>query len=80
VAHTANSAMQMFSQFVWGRIIPRNLWPFRSPDLSPLGYVFGVLKENVHKNSPHTLEELKKNTKLFISKVTAETLHRDHQT
>jgi hypothetical protein len=33
------------------------------------------LKENVYKNNPHTLEELKQNTELWISNVTAETLH-----
>jgi hypothetical protein len=36
----------------------------------------GVLKENVYKNNPHTSEELKQNTELCISNVTAETLHQ----
>jgi hypothetical protein len=35
----------------------------------------GVLVENVYKNKPHTLEELKRNIELCISDVTAETLH-----
>jgi hypothetical protein len=34
-AHTTNSTMQMLSEFFGGRIISRNLWPPRSPDLSP---------------------------------------------
>jgi hypothetical protein len=36
----------------------------------------GLLKENVYKNNLHTLEELKQNIQLYISSVTAETLHR----
>jgi hypothetical protein len=32
-ARTANSTMQMFSEFFGGRIISRILWPPRSPDL-----------------------------------------------
>jgi hypothetical protein len=47
-----------------------------SVDLSPPDlYFWGFLKENVYKNNPHTLEELKHNIELCISNVTAETLH-----
>jgi hypothetical protein len=49
----------------------------RSLDLSPPDfYLWVFLKESVYKNNPHTLEELKQNTELCISNVTAETLHR----
>jgi hypothetical protein len=76
-AHAANSTMQMLNDFFGGRIISRNLWPPRSPDLSPPDfYLWGFLKENVYKNNPHTLEEPKQNTELGISNVTTETLHR----
>jgi uncharacterized protein YgiM (DUF1202 family) len=34
------------------------------------------LKENVYKNNPHTKEEFKENNELYISNVTAGTLHR----
>jgi hypothetical protein len=64
-AHTANSTMQMLSEFFGGCIISLNLWSSRSPDLSPPDfYLWGFLKENVYKNNPHTLEELKQNTEL----------------
>jgi hypothetical protein len=67
-AHTANSIMQMLSEFFGGRI-SQNLWHPRSPDLSPLDfYLWGFLKENMYKNNPHT-EELKRNTELCISNV-----------
>jgi hypothetical protein len=70
VAHTANLAMQILSELFCGRIISRNFWSSRSPDLSPLYFIF-----KVHKSNPHTLEELKQNTELCILNVTAETLH-----
>lgn len=34
----------------------------------------GVLEKDVYKNIPHTLQELRQNTELCISNVTAETL------
>jgi hypothetical protein len=55
-AHATNSTVQVFSEFFGGRIISRNLWPPRSPDLSPPDfYLWGFLKENVYKNNPQTL-------------------------
>jgi hypothetical protein len=39
-------------------------------------YLWGFLKENVYKNNPHTLEKFKQNIDLYISNITAETLHR----
>jgi hypothetical protein len=75
-AHATNPTMQMLSEFFGGRVISRNLWPPRSPDLSPPDFcLWRVLKENVYKNNPHTSEEFKQNTELCISNVTAETLH-----
>jgi hypothetical protein len=67
--HTTNSTMQM-SEFFGGRIISRNLWPPRSPDLSPPDlYLWGFFEgEHVQKQPTHTLEELKQNTELCISK------------
>jgi hypothetical protein len=69
---TANSTMQMLSMFFGGSTVSQNLWPL---DLAPLDfYLWGFLKENVYKNNLPTFEELKQNTKLGISNVTAETL------
>jgi hypothetical protein len=46
--HTANSTMQMLSEFSGFCIISRNLWPARSSDLSPSDfYLWGVLKNNL---------------------------------
>ncbi|KAJ4437989.1 hypothetical protein ANN_13928 [Periplaneta americana] len=42
------------------RIISRELWPPRSPDLSPSDfYLWGTLKNKVYASNPHTLQELK---------------------
>jgi hypothetical protein len=76
IAHTANSTMQMLSEFFSGCIISQNFWPPSFPDLSPQDfYIWGFLKENMYKNNPHTFEELKQNTELCILNVTAKTLH-----
>jgi hypothetical protein len=53
-AHTANTTMQMLSEFFGGRIISRNLWLPGSLDLSPTGfYLLGFLKENAQKQPAH---------------------------
>jgi hypothetical protein len=76
MAHTENSTVRLLSEFSGFCIIYQNLWPPQSPDLLPSDfYLWGFLKENVHKNNPHTLEKLKQNIELCISNVTAETLH-----
>ena len=42
------------------RIISRDLWPPRSPDMTPCDfYLWGILKNAVYKTNPRTLEELK---------------------
>jgi hypothetical protein len=43
-AHTANSTVQMLSEFFGGRIISQNLWPLKNLDLSPPDfYLWGFL-------------------------------------
>jgi hypothetical protein len=42
------------------RIISRNIWPPRSPDLTPADFfLWGLLKSKLYKNTPHTIEQLK---------------------
>jgi hypothetical protein len=46
--------MQMLSGFFGGRIISRNSWPPRSPDLSPLDfYLWGFWKRTCKKQPAH---------------------------
>jgi hypothetical protein len=59
-SHTANSTMEMLKQFFDGRIISKNLWPPRSPDLTPPEhFLWDYLKQVVYSNRPQTIEELK---------------------
>jgi hypothetical protein len=72
--HTANSTMEMLKQFFDNRIISKNLWPPRSPDLTPRDYfLWGYLKHFVYSNHPQTIEDLKQN-EVAISNISQETL------
>ena len=76
-AHTVKSTMQFLRNFFDDRIISRDLWPRRSPDLSPPDfYLWDFLKDNVSSNNPHTLDELKQNIEDCISNITAATLKK----
>jgi hypothetical protein len=66
-SHTANSTMEMLKQFFDDRIISKNLWPPRSPDLTPPDYfLWGYLKQVVYSNRPQTFEDLKQNIEVSI--------------
>ena len=42
------------------RIISKNVWPPRSPDLTHADFfLWGRLKDKVYKNTPRTIEQLK---------------------
>jgi len=42
------------------RIITKTIWPPRSPDLSPPDFfLWGVMKNSVYSNNPHTIDEMK---------------------
>jgi hypothetical protein len=59
----------------WLHYFLKHVAPRWSLDLSSLEFdLWGFLKQNIYKNNPHTLEELKQNTELCISNITAETL------
>ena len=47
-------------KFFKDRIISQNLWPPRSPDLTPADFfLWGLLKIKVYKNTLRTIEQLK---------------------
>jgi hypothetical protein len=74
-SHTANSTMEMLKQFFDDRIISKNLWPPRSPDLTPPDYfLWGYLKQIVYSSRPQTIEELKQNTEVAILNIFQKTL------
>jgi hypothetical protein len=58
-----------------GRLIPKRLWPPRSPDLSPTDFfLWAHLKDTVYSNHPHTLQELQANTQRTVDRISTGTL------
>jgi hypothetical protein len=59
------------------RLVRRDRWPPRSPDLTPLDfYLFGSLKTEVFRNRIHTLEELQAIIVEEINNIDQHTLQR----
>lgn len=76
-AHTARDTQQYLEQFFDNRLISQNLWPPRSPDLTPLDfYLFGNLKNKIFQNRLQNLEELQVAIEQEINNITAEELQR----
>lgn len=58
--HVSNTVITFLSEFFEERLMSRNLWPPRSPDLSPLDFcIFGYIKDKVFRSRLHTLQELR---------------------
>ena len=73
--HTSASTMECLKDFFGDRIISKDLWPPRSPDLTSLDFfLWGYLKDRVYKNTPTTLNQLKRNIEYEISLIGRETL------
>lgn len=73
--HTSTLSMQHISHIFNDRIIRKDLWPPRSPDLTPPDYfLFGALKDKVFSKNPHTLIELQQQITDAIAEITNETL------
>lgn len=54
--------MNVLQEFFDNGLILTGLWLLKSPDLLPVdNFLWGYLKNTIHKNNPHTLEELKNN-------------------
>jgi len=52
--------MKLLNEIFGERVISRNLWPPRSPDLTPPDfYLWGAAKSPVYRDRPRTLNELK---------------------
>ena len=59
--HTSNASMREIESILKDRINSKNLWPPRSPDLTPANsFLLGLLKSKVYKNTPRTFEQLKR--------------------
>jgi hypothetical protein len=59
-AHTANNSMKLLNEIFGERVVSRNVWPPRSPDLTPPDfYLWEAAKSAVYRDRPHTLNEIK---------------------
>ena len=79
--HTSNASMREIESFFFqDRIISKNIWPPRSPDLTPAyAFLWGLLKGKVYKNTPRTIEQLKDATRQEIQAVNVDTLGKVFQ-
>ena len=78
--HTWNASMREIESFFQDRIISKNLWPPRSPDLTPADFfLWGLLKGKVYKNTPRTIEQLKDAIRQEIQAVNVDTLGKVFQ-
>jgi len=69
--------MREIESFFKERIISKNLWPPRSPDLTPAdSFLWGLLKGKVYKNTPRTIEQLKDAMRQEIQAVNFDTLEK----
>jgi transposase len=76
-SHTAGSTMALLHNLFGERVISKDLWPPRSPDLtSPDYFLWGYLKERVYENNPLDLDSLKANILQAIHNITPYTLQR----
>jgi hypothetical protein len=59
-AHKANNSMKVQNEIFGERVISRNLWPPRSPHLTPPDfYLWGAAKSAAYRDRTRTLDELK---------------------
>ena len=73
--HTSNASMQEIESFFQDRIISKNFWPPRSPDLTPADFfLWGLLNGKVYKNTPRIIEQLKDAIRQEIQTVNVDTL------
>ena len=59
--HTSNASMREIERFFFKtELSKKNLWPPRSPDLTPAdSFIWGLLKGKMYKNTPRTTDQLK---------------------
>lgn len=58
--HTSDACMRETESYFSDRLISKNLWPPRSPDLTPPDFFLcGLLKGHVYSNKPQTIDALK---------------------
>jgi hypothetical protein len=76
-AHTANNSMKLLNEIFGERVISRNLWLPRSPDLTPPDfYLWGAAKSAVYRDRPRALNELKTAITAYIGNISQADLQK----
>jgi hypothetical protein len=76
-AHTANNSVKLLNEIFGERVICRNIWPPRLPDLTPPDfYLWGAGKSAVYRDRPRTLSELKTAITAYIRNILQEDLQK----
>ena len=74
-AHTSGRSMHLLKEFFGGRIISKDVWPPRSPDLNlPDFCLWRAAKSAVYRNRPRTLDDLQAAITAFIQSISREQL------
>ena len=67
--------MYLLKEFFGYRIISKDVWPPRSPDLNPQDfYLLGAAKSTVYRDRPRTLDDLQAAIKAFIQSISSKQL------
>ncbi|WP_370716200.1 hypothetical protein [Sphingomonas sp. IW22] len=75
--HVSNLSLSRIHEIFEDRLISKNLWPPRSPDLTPPDYfLWAHLKRVAYRKNPKTLDNLKEAITREINNINAETLER----
>jgi hypothetical protein len=60
MAHMADASMALLCKVLSDRIISSNIWPMRSPDLTPSDFhLWDALKNAAYKDNPHSSDDMK---------------------
>ena len=74
-AHTSGRSMHLLKEFFGDRIISKDVWPPRSPDLNPPDfYLWGAAKSAVYRDRSLTLDDLQAAIIAFIQNISSEQL------
>ena len=76
-AHTARAMMTAVGKVFRKRVISRDLWPPRSPNLTPPDfYLWKKLKGLVYADNPRSINDSKHNVRQVIAGIRCEELHQ----
>ena len=72
--------MREIKRFFRTELSQKNLWPPRSPDLTPADFfLWGLMKGKVYKKTPRTIEQLKYAVRQEIQAVNVDSLGKVFQ-